>query len=68
MTDDRDFVTQGASAMVLRLSIIPCGTVPQATLGNTTLWPAELGRASAFDDDDDDDKYLGTYSTGAGSS
>ena len=44
----RDFIAQGANAIVLTLSFICGRTVSQVTLGNSTLWPAELGRASAF--------------------
>lgn len=34
--------------MVLTLSFICGRTVSQVTLGNGTLWSAELGKASAF--------------------
>lgn len=48
MTGYRDFITQEASAVVLRLSFICCRTIPQVTLENSTLWPAEWGKAKAF--------------------
>ena len=44
----RDFIAQGANATVLTLTFICGRTVSQVTLGSGTLWPAELGRASAF--------------------
>lgn len=43
-----DLRAQGTHAMVLGLSFIHCRTVPQGIFGETTLWPAELGRAAVL--------------------